>query len=178
MIKRLTNKEFRDSFVTSHISQDLAYQIRELRIQRKLTQIELAQKLGLKGQPAIARMEDPSYGKLSIATLLKLSSVFDVALSIRFQSYGKFLTEREDLSPTALRVKSFNDEMPMILESMNRISNYIPSKSEPSSPLANSYKEIIIKSHPSIIEPSYINNLVHSNHLNKYHQCKIEQSTH
>lgn len=111
MINRLKKKEFRDAYVVSHITQGLAYQIYELRTQRGWTQKELAEKLGLKRQSAVARMEDPSYGKLSISTLVKLSSIFDVALSIRFQSYGKFLTEFEDVSPAALRVKSFEDEM-------------------------------------------------------------------
>jgi transcriptional regulator with XRE-family HTH domain len=111
MINRLKKKEFRDAFVLSHITQGLAYQIYELRTQRGWTQKELAEKLGLKRQSAVARMEDPSYGKLSISTLVKLSSVFDVALSIRFQTYSKFLIEVEDVSPAALRAESFEDEM-------------------------------------------------------------------
>jgi transcriptional regulator with XRE-family HTH domain len=125
IINRLKKKEFRDAFVRSHLTHGLAHQIRELRIQRGWTQKELAEKLELKGQSAVARMEDPSYGKLSIATLIKLSSVFDVALSVRFQSYGKFLMEREDVSPAALRAESFENEMPKIIESMDSVTNYI-----------------------------------------------------
>ena len=81
-----------------------------MRVQRGWSQIDLANKLGIKTQSAVARMEDPSYGKLSINTLLKLSSVFDVALSIRFQSFGKFMTEREDLSSKALQAEGFEDD--------------------------------------------------------------------
>lgn len=125
IINRLKKKEFRDAFVRSHLTHGLAHQIRELRIQRGWTQKELAEKLELKGQSAVARMEDPSYGKLSIATLIKLSSVFDVALSVRFQSYGNFLIEREDISPAALSAESFEIEMPKIIESMDRVSYYI-----------------------------------------------------
>jgi transcriptional regulator with XRE-family HTH domain len=125
IINRLKKKEFRDAFVRSHLTHGLAHQIRELRIQRGWTQKELAEKLEIKGQSAVARMEDPGYGKLSIATLIKLSSVFDVALSIRFQSYGKFLIEREDISPAALSAESFEIEMPKIIESMDRVINYI-----------------------------------------------------
>jgi len=128
LINRLTKKEFRDAFVHSHLTHGLAHQIRELRTQRGWTQKELADKLGLKGQSAVARMEDPSYGKLSIATLIKLSSVFDVALSVRFQSYGKFLIEREDISPAALSAESFEIEMPKIIESMDHVSCYINQK--------------------------------------------------
>lgn len=115
-IIRLKRKSFRDAFVSSHLTHGLAYQIQALRSQRGWTQGELAQKLKLKGQSAVARMEDPSYGRLSMTTLLKLSSVFDVALSVRFQSYAKFLVEREDVSPSALSVESFEVEIPRILE--------------------------------------------------------------
>ena len=111
IIKRLTKKGFRDAYVRSHLSHGLAHQIRALRLQRNWTQVELAQKLELKTQSAVARIEDPSYGRLSIATLLKLSSVFDVALSVRFISYGKFVLEREDVSPAAISAESFEEEM-------------------------------------------------------------------
>lgn len=117
-INRLKRKGFRDAFVRSHLTHGLAHQIRTLRIQRNWTQEELAQKLGLKTQSAVARLENPSYGRLSIATLLKLSSVFDVALSVRFVSYGKFLYEREDVSPAELSAESFEVEMPRIIEAL------------------------------------------------------------
>ena len=125
LINRLKSKEFRDAFVKAHLTQGLAYQIRDLRIQRGWTQKELAEKLGLKGQSAVARMEDPSYGKLSLATLIKLSGIFDVALSVRFQSYGKFLMDREDLSQKALQAESFENEIPKIIYSMEEIVPYI-----------------------------------------------------
>ncbi len=124
IINRLMKKEFRDAFVRSHLMHGLAHQIREIRIQRGWTQKELAEKLGINGQSAVARMEDPSYGKLSIATLIKLSSVFDVALSVRFQSYGMFLMEREDLTSTALSAECFESEMPKIIKSMERVTLY------------------------------------------------------
>ncbi|MGD0961736.1 MAG: helix-turn-helix transcriptional regulator [Methylomonas sp.] len=109
-INRLNKKEFRQAFVSAHLIQGLAYQIRALRNQRGWTQADLAKKLGLKGQSAVARIEDPGYGKLSIVTLIKLSNVFDVALSIKFQSFSKFLIEHEDLSQEALEVDSFEDD--------------------------------------------------------------------
>lgn len=127
-INRLKKKGFRDAFVRSHLTHGLAHQIRTLRVQRGWTQAELAEKLGLKRQSAVARMEDPSYGRLSVATLLKLSSIFDVALSVRFINYGKFLIEREDVSPTALSAESFDVEAPKILEDMERVDHYVTMK--------------------------------------------------
>lgn len=114
-LKRLQRKGFRDAFVRSHLAHGLAYQVRALREQRGWTQAQLAAKLGLKGQSAIARLEDPSYGRLSIATLLKLSSVFDVALSVHFRSFGKFLEEIDDLTPAALTAVGFEAEIPNLL---------------------------------------------------------------
>ena len=131
IVNRLKKKEFRDAFVRSHLTHGLAYQIRALRDQRGWTQEELAGKLGLKQQSGVARMEDPSYGRLSIATLLKLSSVFDVALSVRFLSYRKFLLEREDVSPSALSAESFEVEMPRIIEDMERVDHCRFLKLEP-----------------------------------------------
>lgn len=124
LINRLKKKGFRDAYVKSHLTHGLAHQVRALRIQRGLTQKDLADKLGLKTQSAVARMEDPSYGKLSIVTLLKLSSVFDVALSVRFVSYKNFLSEREDLSPVALCAESFEDEAPKIVDAIEQYSHY------------------------------------------------------
>jgi transcriptional regulator with XRE-family HTH domain len=131
-IARLRKKGFRDAYVRSHLTHGLAHQIRALRNQRGWSQKDLAEKLGLKGQSAIARMEDPGYGRLSIATLLKLSSIFDVALSVRFVSYGKFLSEREDLSPRALSAESFDVEVPKIMEDIERVTHYLPVRPEPS----------------------------------------------
>lgn len=124
LIKRLKKKGFRDAYVQSHLSHGLAHQIRALRLQRNWTQVELAQKLELKRQSAVARMEDPTYGRLSIGTLLKLSRVFDVALSVRFVSYGKFLLEREDVSPAAISAESFEEEIPRIIYDMDNIAQY------------------------------------------------------
>lgn len=123
--ERLKKKGFRDAFVRSHLTHGVAHQIRALREQRGWTQTDLAKKLGLRTQSAIVRMEDPSYGKLSIATLLKLSSAFDVALSVKFVSFSKFLVEREDVSPAALATESFDNEAPRILDSIERFDHYL-----------------------------------------------------
>ncbi len=110
LLSKLRQKTYRNAYVKAHLAQGLAYQICALRQQRGWSQKDLAEKLSLKNQSAVARMEDPSYGKLSIATLLKLASAFDVALSIRFQSYSKFLEDRNDLTSASLEARSFDDD--------------------------------------------------------------------
>lgn len=111
LLSKLRQKPYRDAYVKAHVSQGLAHQIAAMRQQRGWSQQDLAEKLSLKSQSAVARMEDPGYGKLSIATLLKLASVFDVALSIRFQPYSRFVRERQDVSAAALEVKPFDQEV-------------------------------------------------------------------
>lgn len=123
-LNRLKLKEFRDAYIRSHLSQGLAFQISALRKQRGWSQAELAKKLGVSSQSTVARMEDPSYGKLSIATLLKLSSIFDVALSVKFEGYGKYLAERIDLSPSALAAESFDVELPKLLDAIDLETSY------------------------------------------------------
>ena len=87
----------------------LAHQVRVLRLQRNWTQRDLARRLG-STQAVVSRLEDPSYGKASIQTLLKLGAVFDVALNVRFGSFVTFFKEAMSPSLQALEVASFEEE--------------------------------------------------------------------
>jgi len=107
--EELKDKEFRDIFVREFIQGGLPFQIRILREDRGLTQRELGEKVGMR-QSAISRVEDPDYGALSLKTLLRLASAFDVGLLVRFAAYGKIIETMEDLSPEALAVPSFEDD--------------------------------------------------------------------
>ena len=110
LIRELASKEFRDVYVREFIKGGLPFQVRALRKQRGWTQAELAERMGEKQQSGISRIENPDYGTLSLETLLQLASAFDVALSVRFESYGDLLAKTEDLSPTALAVPSFDED--------------------------------------------------------------------
>jgi transcriptional regulator with XRE-family HTH domain len=109
VLDELEEKEYREAFVEEFISVNLPFQIRELREQRGWTQAELAKRAKMK-QSAVSRMENPDSGKPNLQTLLRLAAAFDVALSIRFDSYTNLLTRMEDLSPNALRVPSFDED--------------------------------------------------------------------
>lgn len=115
-LNRLKNKAYRDAYVSSHIDQGLAFQIRALRDQRNWTQENLANELGLKSQSAVVRYEDPSYGKLSLSKIKQLGSVFDVAVLIKFVPYSRFLSEIENTSSAALCATSFESELPVLEE--------------------------------------------------------------
>lgn len=68
----------------------LAYQIRELRLVKGVTQAQVARGIGTK-QNVIARLEDP-YGHMpSLATLRKVAKYFDVAMKAEFSSWSEFM---------------------------------------------------------------------------------------
>ena len=85
-------------------------QTRILREQRELSQGQLAERVKTT-QSVISRLEDPNYGKLSLSSLLKLASAYDVALLVKFVPFSRLLHEFEDASPHALSAKEFTEEL-------------------------------------------------------------------
>jgi transcriptional regulator with XRE-family HTH domain len=114
-LAKLKRKSYRDAYVGEHVKTSLPFQIRTLREQRGLSQRDLGEKTGMR-QNAISRLEKPDYGSLSVNTLLRLASAFDVALLIKFVPFRKLLDEFSDLSTEALEVSSFDDELPELEE--------------------------------------------------------------
>lgn len=110
LLKRLQKKTYRHAYVSEHVRRGMAHQIKALREDpsRGWNQGELSKRLG-KPQSVVSRMEDPSYGKLTVQTLLEVAEAFDVALWVRFVSFPKFLILTEDLSTASMRVESFDD---------------------------------------------------------------------
>jgi transcriptional regulator with XRE-family HTH domain len=107
LFEKLKSKGYRDEYVAEHVRTGVALQIRTLREQRRLTQSELADLMGT-SQSAVARAEDPDYGKLTINTLLDVARAMNVALSVKFLSFPEFIWHTRDVSPKALEVKSFD----------------------------------------------------------------------
>lgn len=106
LIEKLKNKAYRDAFVSDHISIGIPFQIRALRKEREWTQGDLG-KAAKMAQTAISRLEG-RYGSSTLATLCKLASAFDVALLVRFVTFGRLLEETADLSPKAMGAVSFD----------------------------------------------------------------------
>ena len=83
--------------------------IRQLRRQRKLTQVELAERIGIH-QSDLSRMEQGEY-KVGLDTLLKILATFDLSIGDFFEEGNRTETVIErykTLSPTAQReVESF-----------------------------------------------------------------------
>lgn len=83
--------------------------IRQLRRQRKLTQVELAERIGIH-QSDLSRMEQGEY-KVGLDTLLKILQTFNLGIGEFFEERAKesnLITKYESLSPHAQReVESF-----------------------------------------------------------------------
>lgn len=108
MIQKLRRRPYRSAYVGEHVRRGIAHQIRALRgdPSRNWTQAELSGRLG-KPQSVVSRMEDPSYGKLTVQTLLEVAAVFDVALSVRFVDFPTFIAQTRDLTEASMWVQSF-----------------------------------------------------------------------
>ena len=111
IIEDLKDKEYRDAFVTEHINTGVPFQIRALREQkgRVWTQKELGIRTGM-AQETISRVEDPNYGKLTLKTLKRLASAFDVALMVRFVPLSELVEWELSLTPDSLEVLSFDKD--------------------------------------------------------------------
>jgi transcriptional regulator with XRE-family HTH domain len=103
------SKEYRDAFIAEHIYSRLPLKIRGLREQRGWSQKELGEKVGM-AQAWVSKLEDPSYGKYTIATLLRLASAFDVGLDIDFTVFSEILDKALTLTPESFEVASFADD--------------------------------------------------------------------
>jgi len=83
--------------------------IRQLRRQRKLTQVELAERIGIH-QSDLSRMEQGEY-KVGLDTLLKILQTFDLSIGDFFDESSRVETAYDkfkSLSPAAQReVESF-----------------------------------------------------------------------
>ena len=88
---RLSSKEYRDEFVSATISDRLAAQIFSMREQKGWTQAELAATCGMM-QPRISKLEESCEG-VSVTTLRKIASAFDVGLSIKFVPFSEVVGE-------------------------------------------------------------------------------------
>lgn len=109
IINELKNKEYRDAFAVEQIDTGIPFQVQALREQRGWTQKDLGIHSDM-AQETISRIEDPNYGKLTLKTLKRLASAFDVGLMVRFVPFSEIVKWELNLSPGSLRVLSFNED--------------------------------------------------------------------
>ena len=130
--QRLKKKAVREAHVEAQLANGVATQIRVLRQQRHWTQALLAKKLGTT-QTVVSRMEDPSYAKYSIRSLLEIGHVFDVALHVKYKAFSDFLHHTWDASPEKFQADSYVDEAKYVQVFEFKKNGYVGSFSNVSS---------------------------------------------
>lgn len=78
------DKNFRERFFRGQTQDEIAMGIRSLREKRKIRQIELAKKCGMK-QSAISRIEQSDYSGWSFSTLLRVADALEARLQVTFE---------------------------------------------------------------------------------------------
>jgi transcriptional regulator with XRE-family HTH domain len=101
---------YRHDFVKERVRSSVALQIRALRNQRRnMTQKELGDVIGM-AQTWVSKLENPEYGKMTVATLLRLSEAFDTDLEIKFRPFSKTLESLPGQGPEYFHVPTFEEE--------------------------------------------------------------------
>jgi ribosome-binding protein aMBF1 (putative translation factor) len=75
--------EVREEYDALNTEFQIAAEIIKARTKAKMTQAELAERLGTK-PTAISRLESPNYGRVSISTLKKVAKALNCELQIQF----------------------------------------------------------------------------------------------
>lgn len=109
LASKFSNKEFRDLYVDSHITNGVSFQIRGMRKGRKWSQKKLATEIGTQ-QEAISRLENPDYGRFSLDTLKKVAAVFDVALLVRFIPFSELAARTTSMTRRTIDVPSYSED--------------------------------------------------------------------
>jgi transcriptional regulator with XRE-family HTH domain len=104
------DKEYRDAYAEECLNAMIAAQIKALREQRQMTQQQLADATGM-GQPRIPVLEDSSYENWSVNTLKRFARAFDVALSVKFETFSGFIQDFENMSRESLQKPTYAEDM-------------------------------------------------------------------
>ena len=86
--KQLKNSEFKKHYDEYEKEFDIAREVIRFRQKMKLTQKELAVKVGT-SQPAIARLESGQYKNVSLSFLRKVGKVFNAVPEVHFKVVRK-----------------------------------------------------------------------------------------
>jgi transcriptional regulator with XRE-family HTH domain len=108
-ITEFQDKETRHIYADNFLNTWIATQLKVLREDREWTQSKLADESGMK-QERISVLEDVDYESWTIKTLKRFARAFDLRLSIKFESFGSFLTDYDEFSRDNLKRLSFDKD--------------------------------------------------------------------
>jgi transcriptional regulator with XRE-family HTH domain len=92
--QKLKDRAYRQRFFRGRAQDEIAYQLRALRKERKLAQKELEKLSGMK-QSAISRIEQASYCSWNFQTLLKIADALDLRVRVIFERAEDVIREYE-----------------------------------------------------------------------------------
>ena len=121
LLEKLTDKSYRDAFISDEIDIGLPMQLRAMREAREWNQGYVAERTETK-QPRFSLMEKPGYGKYSLSTLKKLASLFDVGLIVSFVPYSEMIDFTEAFNRRRLAICGFAEEYPRLAKRYARTS--------------------------------------------------------
>lgn len=128
LLSELEIPEYHDYFVASQLNKGFSFQMRALRSSQDLTQKQLAELSGTK-QSVISRTETNGVSNLSVKTLLKLASAFNVGLVLRFVSLEHLLDWKNPISLEELAPKKSTDVIDSLKKAVkNKVSENKPTK--------------------------------------------------
>lgn len=104
-----SDKETRQVYCDEFLNASIGTQIKVLREERGLTQAQLAALADMK-QPRIAALEDVNYSSWTINVLRRLAEAFDLALTVKFDSFGEKLRDIESFSGETFQRPSFEQD--------------------------------------------------------------------
>lgn len=108
-IREFQDKETRHIYAENFLNTYIATQLKVLREDREWTQQHLAEETGMK-QERISVLEDVNYDSWTIKTLKRFAKAFDLRLSIKFESFGSFLTDYDNFNREYLKRPSFDKD--------------------------------------------------------------------
>ena len=118
-IALLMKKTHRDSYLAKELGSLLPDQIRALRERRGWSEAELADRARL-SELGLRALQTPGADHFTVETLRRLAAAFDVALSIRFVTFGEFVDWSDRFNPDQFRVPGFDEEIAIYASTLAR----------------------------------------------------------
>jgi transcriptional regulator with XRE-family HTH domain len=109
LIDDFNDEDFRRTYAEEFLDTSISAQIRALREQRGLSQGEFGKLIGTT-QGGVSTFESTEYSSWSINTLKKMAAALDLALVVRFASFGEILDRITGFSREALEKPSFKND--------------------------------------------------------------------
>ena len=107
---KLRDKDYREHFVAAQIRRFIPFQIRAIMKKRGISQTLLAEQSGLT-QGVISRVSNPSYGKMTINTIVRIAAGLDMAFIGRFVPFSELDRYYRTLSEDAVSdIATFEEE--------------------------------------------------------------------